>query len=485
MRLRCLALAQILALAGICGAAEYSIEVEGKALRVRVVLKSGSSDEFRMPAWSPGDYRIVNFGKGIRDVHFYRAGRAVEAVQGDDPNQWRISGEADSVAYTVPATGPGIFSENLRITPNELFMHGPAALGYFVGHTSEEQELSVKPYPSQDTAIQTSLDSLSGRAWSFRANDYDSLVDAPLVMGSELRVRSFTIYGKEHRVVAFGKAAGVEMEGFVKLGLALAEQAKRVFGELPYKRYLFLLDFGGPGGGLEHADSARLAMWPGSTAESAAGFLAHEYFHCFNVKRIRSKPLGPFDYAKPAVTGALWWLEGVTDYYAEVFTFRAGYQSREEFFAGLSEEARGLLRRPARLKVSADESSRRVWEANNSTGYGGLDYYQKGKLIGLCLDIAIRTGSKGARSLDDVMAALFRECKAGSPGFEEGRIRELCIQFGGDELGPLYDRCVMKAEELPLAEMLPLIGMQWNGGITDDPGAGDRARALRAAYPSR
>lgn len=469
-------------------AAVYELKASAaeQSVTVQLTLPESTATEFRMPAWSPGDYRIVNFGGRLKNVRFSLDGKYVDgAKMSADANVWFVTTGADTVTYTVPAGDPGIFSENLRVTEQEVFVHGPAVFGYFVGHALEAHELGVALHPDPRATIECSLDQTSegpGRI-VLTAPDYDTLIDAPFAMGSNLKVKEFLAHGKPHRVVAFGRAGNVDLDGLADVGAKIASQCYALFGEIPTKRYIYLYDFGGPGGGLEHADSARMAMWPGLTPRNASSYIAHEYFHLYNVKRIRAKPLGPFDYTKPAITGSLWWLEGVTDYYAEVLTHRAGLQSRDTLLDTLSDEMRSFRRDPARLKTSADESSRRVWEADNSAGFG-IGYYQKGKLIGWCLDLAVRAESLNKRSLDDVMTTLYNECKGGKPGFSEGRIRELAVQFGSEAVGPIYDRCVLQAVELPIEELLAKVGLQWKDGkVTVNAQASETARAIGLNWP--
>ncbi|MER3466572.1 MAG: hypothetical protein C4340_05495, partial [Armatimonadota bacterium] len=180
----------------------------------------------------------------------------------------------------------------------------------------------------------------------------------------------------------------------------------------------------------------------------------------------------------PAVTGSLWWLEGVTDYYAEVLLLRAGIITPEEF---LSEIGRALNIARRSRSVSLDESSRRVWEANNSAGYG-INYYSGGKAVGALLDLAIRAATDGARSLDNVLLALYKETGGAKPGFAEGRIRELCVQFGGPSVGEVYDRCVMQAVPLPLDDILSKVGLEFSSRLSRAPGVNASAAALLEAW---
>lgn len=414
-----------------------------------------------MPAWAPGDYRIVHFGKYLSDVRFMKAGSVVSAEKdASDPNLWRIPEGADEVRYKIVRVPSGIFSENLRVTPSEFFAQWPALLGWLDGTAKEKQTLKVRRLTPNDR-VEVALERLPGEGdyFVFQASDYDALLDAPLVMGANLQVAEFVVYGKPHAIVGFGRNVPALSE-YASICSRFIGAAARLFGELPYDRYLFLIDFNGPGGGLEHKNSARLAIPSGVPPRAVASFLAHEYFHAFNVKRIRAKPLGPFDYTKPAVTGSLWWLEGVTDYYAEVLLLRSGILEPEEF---LDEIGRTMNRASRSRSVSLDESSRRVWEANNSSGYG-VDYYTGGKAVGALLDLAIRSGSNGRHSLDDVMLSLYKETSGDKPGFSEGRVRELCVQFGGEKVGEIYDQCVLKTGPLPLDAVLSPMGLTMRSG---------------------
>ncbi|GIV03507.1 MAG: hypothetical protein KatS3mg015_2337 [Fimbriimonadales bacterium] len=449
------------------------------AVTVRIQV-SRPSTEFRMPAWAPGDYRIVNFGKYISHVRFQRDGSPVLGQKDTkDVNLWRIPDGADEVQYSIERVPPGLFSENLRVTRNEFFAQWPALLGWFEGAANEKHVLKVRRLTREDR-VEVALERLPGEGeyFVFTAPDYDALLDAPLVMGPNLEVAEFVVYGKPHAIVGFGRNVP-NLTGYVQICSRFIGAAARLFGELPYNRYLFLIDFNGPGGGLEHRDSSRLAIPSGIPPRAVASFLAHEYFHAFNVKRIRSKPLGPFNYTKPAVTGALWWLEGVTDYYAEVLLLRSGVIEPDEF---LDQIGRAITRASRSRSVSLDESSRRVWEANNSSGYR-VDYYTGGKAVGALLDLAIRRASEGKHSLDDVVLALYKETANGKPGFAEGRIRELCVQFGGEKVGEIYDECVMKAGPLPLNDVLPAVGLELRSGeLVRAAAVGDREREILESW---
>lgn len=468
-----------------CLSATYQVSINQSAgtATVRVLLDSAEKLDFRMPAWAPGDYRIVNFGKRLSNISFFQGDKPVAPMPTDDPNRFIPAEAVDGIEYTV-RQARGIFAEDLRIRQGEVVWNGPAVFGYFDGHQNEQHKLFLKKI-SEISKVEVALDPISADSgWvGFQAQNYDDLVDAPLVMGDSLEIRVFTLFGKEHRLVAFGRNQGVELSQIEKVMRPVVESAERLFGGLPYKNYRFLIDFDGGSSGLEHANSAYIAISRRITANDAAPLLAHEYFHAWNVKRIRSKPLNPFDYTKPAITGALWWLEGVTDYYADLLCYRAGLITRLELIDGFSSLLRGQTN-PARFMVSAEESSKRVWEANNSRGFGGVDYYSRGKAIAIGLDIAIRNSSNGIHSLDDVIVALNRECKDGRVGFSESRIKELCVFFGGPALSEIYDQAVNRAGAIPLELMFANSGFTWNNGfLIENESATPLQKAIANSFP--
>lgn len=468
-------------------AADYTFEplVEAGNGKVTVKLASGEAKAFRMPAWAPGDYQLFNYGEMIESIDFRKKGASVQSEKGTDPNLWTLPEGADEVVYTVKPSR-GNFSPNLRVRPDHFFVSPPGVLGWFEGDEKNKHRLhlSITPEGARVHSSLTKLRSAKSGFETFEAPNYDELIDAPFVVGTAVKSESFTTRGKDLSVVAFNQIANADLAGFVRVGKLAAEACHDLFGELPFPNYIFFCDFGGGGGGLEHLNSTRLGLGARSTGEGATGLIFHEFFHLYNVKRIREKPLGPFDYTKPAQVKTLWWLEGVTDYYASVLAHRVGLETRAQFLGDMSGSLMSFGRNPNRLRISAEEASLRVWEARGSYGYGGVNYYEKGRLIGICLDLAIRGQTGGKKSLDDVIRTLYEETKGDKPGYEEARIRALCIQYGGPELGRIYDVSVKQATELPIAEVAKMCGLNWSGaGFAPDPMASAEAQAIGAAWP--
>lgn len=439
--------------------AKYILEPLPDSGEVRITIELDSpSGAFHMPAWAPGDYRIVNFGSNVKNISFTLKNESVLSRQSTTQNSWIIPDSADRVTYTVSNTGPSFFTENVWVTQDEAFFEGPAIFGYFDANKDTQHELHIKPHTANGKSY-CALDNKQNSENIYVAPDYERLIDSPILVSNKASTREFIVAGKLHYIVAFRNPNSINISNFEAVCTSIVNTTYAIFNELPYKRYIFFFDVGGSGGGLEHADSARMAIPRNIRAKDTATFIAHEFFHAFNVKRIRPAVFTPFDLSKPAVTASLWWLEGVTSYYAEAICYRAGINTKQEMLNSLSWTLSSVINNSARTRITIEESSLKVWEASNSAGYGGINYYESGTYAGLILDAAIRGGSNGKNSLDDVLVALYKESNGGKIGFKEDRIKELCVIYGGSQLGVLYDMLLRSTQPFIGNDYLNKIGL--------------------------
>lgn len=450
------------------------------ALAVEMQIPLSPAEEsvrVQMPVWSPGDYHIQNHGLYVRNMRAYAGDDPDSAltVTQEDPGTYRIACRGRRtvrIQYRVPNTPPGFFSENVRIVPERgyAFVNGPAALMYVVGRKDHPATIRFLLTPGWKVEIPLPVRAdTQGTGPTFVASNYDELIDSPFVIAREdaLTTRDFSLEGKKHRAVFFGnRSSDLDPDAWIPMLERIAQAQSRIMGGLPYPFYYYFFDVNGRGGGLEHANSARMSV--GTRPERSTGLVAHEFFHLWNGKRIRPKVLGPFDYIHPPRTRNLWFVEGVTEYYANVSLRRAGLMDEQKFLQHWATAIYWYQQNPARLKVTAEESSLRVWEASNSTGYGGLSYYQKGELIGLCLDLKIRHVTRNRRSLDDVMRELFRRTRPPGPGYEEDEIREVLNQVAGQDLSAFYNLLARSTQEMPFAECLGYAGLDIQGRVRPD-----------------
>ncbi len=454
-------------------------------------LQTATGDiSLQMPVWCPGDYHVQNFGKYVQNLQAVytldnpQTASQTRPVTHPDANTWVVNVGFKplqpahiTVSYDLPQMPPGYFSENVELSEHYAFVNGASALLYLSGGKELPVALTVHlpdgwkaETPLPTVAIpnpQHAFPQLPVKAADvrFAAPDYDTLADSPLVMADQTAMQTYDLSADRttptlYRAVYFGSTGPVPnaaAQDDVLMRLARAEN--RIMGGPPTPRYDFFFEVGGRGGGLEHLNACRLPLRAGSDPQRFAPFVAHEFFHQWNVKRIRPYVLGPFDYVHPPHTRNLWFAEGVTEYYAHIATRRAGLYTTEQFLAHWRRAIARMQRNPARLKVTADQASLDVWEAGGSEGSGGLSYYDKGELIGLCLDLKIRHVTQNRKSLDDVMRALLQKGGLPRPGYGEDELRDTVNRVAGQDLSEFYNLLARSTQEMPFAECLSYAGL--------------------------
>jgi predicted metalloprotease with PDZ domain len=416
-------------------------------VRLRCELPPADSVEFRMPAWTPGYYGLFDYAGNVRQLAAADGDGRTLTVEKSGSNAWTVrTGRAARIelTYDVLATNPFVanaFLDETRgyITPGALFVYVPGELRRPVTVTIE-----LNPAWS---AVATGLDPVPGApAHTFAAADFDVLYDSPILMGNLEFLPAFEIQGVPHRFV--GHALGeFDRRQFVDDLRAMVEAGIAIIGDIPYKHYTFLGI--GPGrGGIEHANSAAVSF--SGIGPDRAGrlrtlaFLAHEYFHLYNVKRIRPIALGPFDYDRPNVTNMLWVSEGFTAYYEYLMLARSGLMTQQELLDALSRTIAACENNPGRLFQSVTASSRETWTQGPFGRGGGLrktiSYYDKGAALGLLLDLRIRGATKNRRSLDTVMRTLYgRYYKQLGRGWTDEEFRRACEEAAGTGLAEIFE----------------------------------------------
>lgn len=448
----------------------YRVEphVTEKTYRVEITIPRNHELTVRlqMPVWMPGAYFVGNFATNVSDVVATDPAKHPLRLFHPDPNTWEVAANgATTVSFSYTVKNADL--EAVSGTPRRGHISGPRTYMYVVGRKTEPVALELKtPDNAKLWNVITSLDPTDSKqpagAARYKAPGYDVLADAPVEMG-DFADEQFVSGGKPHHVVMYGDYSTTDRAKLTDYCKRIADTEIEFFGVAPFHRYIFQFRCAsGPGrgaGGLEHLGSTEIST-VSQVEDRVRSVIAHEYFHLWNVKRIRPFVLGPFNYVDPPHTANLWWSEGVTSYYGDLLSERGGLNSRDQYLKHLSDTIGLLQNNPARLTASADESSLRVWDANNSVGFGGLSYYTKGELVGLCLDLKIRQLTNGAHSLDDVMRALFAQVKQGDgPGFQEDDIKKTVNRIAGADLSAFYDSVARSTDELPFAECLQYVGL--------------------------
>lgn len=423
-----------------------------------------------IPTWTPGWYQIMPFSQGISDLQAEGERGERLSVQPVNHYSWRVETAGSQrvrLRYRVRASDEGLGFFGVAMGEHHAYINGAATFVYEMDSKKVPHEVRFQlptgwqVATAMDFVAQSERRPFGDKDDTFVAPNYDELIDSPIQMG-RFEVRDFRARGVPMRVVFASESGNIlcNMERVATDFQRIAEVGMDLFGGAPFKRYLFLVHLSGRGfgGGLEHLNSTVLNV-PDRRDLNINGLAAHEYFHAWNVKRIRPKVLGPFDYTQPVRTKALWWCEGVTDYYASVLLVRAGLIGDRAFWQDMEREMQTLENNPARERVSAEEASWNVWEGNGM-GYGGLSYYNKGKVVGFLLDVYIRGVTGNRKSLDDVMRFLMERYAYPLPGFEEDGILQAINRVIARDVSDLYRRMVQSTEPLPYDEILPYAGFR-------------------------
>jgi predicted metalloprotease with PDZ domain len=433
--------------------------------------------DFKMPAWTPGYYRIMDYAKNVLNFHAQDGAGNSLVWKKIAKNNWQVeSGEsaAITVSYDVYAFRRSVadsFLDDRRafIAPAGVFMHVEDQIDHPVTVTFELNKTGDR--------ISTGLEPVGGGRNTFYAPDFDMLYDCPVLIGSQ-EILTFEVQGIPH-VIAAENLGPFDRDKFVADIKRIVESAVRFIGEIPYRHYTFIMMDQG-GGGLEHLNSmavfSNFSGW--SDPRSYKGwlsFIAHEYYHLYNVKRIRPIALGPFDYDRENYTTMLWVSEGFTVYYEYLILRRAGLLSREDFFEQVQRYIGSYENRPGHLFQSAAESSFDTWmkffDRNENSANTTISYYDKGAALGLLLDLKIRHESKNRKSLDEVMKTLYEKFyKEKKRGFTDLEFREECEAAAGCRLPEIFDDYVVTVKEIDYPKYFAYAGLEIDVTPKEQPG---------------
>ncbi len=382
--------------------------------------------ELVMPSWTPGSYMIREYARHVQDFAAECDGHAARWRK-TAKDIWRIeSPMGGRVRATYKVYAHDLTVRTCHLDGTHGFANGAAVFMYVAGRAQDPLSLEVTvPFRWQ---VATGLESQGGgnNIFRFRARDFDELVDCPIECGTH-RVVPFDVQGTPHRIALWGRGNEDETTLADDVG-AIATAEREFFGGLPFRQYTFIVHLAGGRGGLEHRNSAVFLVdpWGFRARESYERFLelvAHEYFHVWNVKRIRPQPLGPFDYRGENHTRQLWSMEGVTSYYERRFMLAAGLYGPDRFLEKIAEDAASLQAQPGRAHQSLEAAGFDAWikfyRPDENAANSSVSYYLKGSLVATLLDLEIRALSSRAKCLDDVVKHLWHQATLDDSGFAE------------------------------------------------------------------
>jgi predicted metalloprotease with PDZ domain len=432
-----------------------------------------------MPTWTPGSYLQREFERNVQDFAADDAGKPLLWAKTDKAT-WRITtGASAGAPKTIRAT--------YRVYANELATqtsHLDATHAYFNGAsifmyvpTAKDRPHRLKIVPPSPTWRITSPLALEPDAdgW-FTATDYDRLVDSPTEVGTH-RLLEFKVRDKIHRVAIWGDFQGDENK--IKTDLAkIVEEDAKMFGGLLYDHYTFIVGVQpGIGGGTEHV-SANVSLTTPAAFKNDTDYKkflhleSHEYFHNWNVKRIRPLALGPFDYQHENYTHGLWVSEGFTDYYGNLIMHRAGLTTVAEYLEDLGKVLAGYEQTPGRLVQSAESASFDAWikqyRPDENSPNSVMSYYTRGDILAVLFDIEIRTRTGGRKSLDDVMRLLLEKYGLPKPGFTDTELKTSFETVAGTDLTDFWKKYVSGTDAIDFAGYLAKMGLTLTKGYVKD-----------------
>ena len=422
--------------------------------------------DFRKPVWMPGYYQIMEYPGNVRNFSVTSSGKPLPFTK-TNSNTWRvISGKTSSLTVKYEVFSDRKFVANNYLDATHAYIVPAATFMYICGKINVLVNVTVVPYSSWRN-IATGLERTEKNSNSFTAPDFDILYDCPLLVGNLEELPSFTIDGINHRFIAYNPGDFNRQE-FMSALEKTVKAAINIIGDIPYDEYTFI-GIGPGAGGIEHLNNTTVSF-SGRRLESPEGlkgmlkFLAHEYFHHYNVKRIRPYELGPFDYSREARTNLLWVSEGLTVYYEYLIVRRAEIINDEELFSSLEGDINAYENDPGREYQSLVQASYQTWSegpfGNKLPGPDrSISFYNKGSVVGLILDLAIRNATQNEKSLDDVMRHLyFTYYKKLGRGFTDAEFQQACEEIAGISLSNEFEY-VYTMRELDYSKYLSFAGL--------------------------
>lgn len=425
-------------------ATEHLLQVE-----MQFDPKGKSISEFKLPNWTTGYYQLMNYSKDLKDFTVNSFTDPNVSWKKNAANHWQINsnGKPFTIRYTI-------FSNRRFVAANyvdeEFAYLSPAGVFlYPVNELDRSSIIEVQPHASWNR-VATGLEQVKDKKFTYISPDFDILYDSPFLLGSKLEdLNSFYVKLIPHHFTGY-KMGDFDKKTFIEDLTKIVRSAADIIGEIPYKHYNFLA-IGPGGGGIEHLNSTSIAFSGQGLDNSRAAkirmynFLAHEYFHHYNVKRIRPIELGPFDYDKGSRTHMLWVSEGLTVYYEFLVLRRANISTRQELLQSVQQNIVSHEAKPGKLFQTLAQAS---WETWSDGPFGRtedevnktISYYDKGPVVGAMLDFRIRHETNNEKSLDDVMRKLYYEYyKEKKRGFTEAEFKKVCEQVTGRRLDDFFE----------------------------------------------
>ncbi len=466
---------------------------------------TAKSLDFQMPKWSPGRYAVFDFAKNVQEFQAYTTNCSVRSdarsavncqvstfpVKRVDDQTWRVQTQgAQKLTVSYKVFGNDLSGTFSQLDSRHANYNGGSIFMYVVNHKPDPVRLVIQP-PANWRIINGRMDRSDQREWQFP--NYDVMIDTPTEIAPDWTEDQFQVDGKRYHVIvhSFGDEGG-KRAGLVRDIEKIVRAETAMWGPPEFESYTFLIHFAADdhsGDGMEHLTSTQI-IEPGALGEEGVygdtlDTVAHEFFHVWNVKRLRPVELGPWDFTRAVSTRGLWVAEGITNYYGHMMMRRAGLWDDTALLRRESQTITGIENAPGSHLMTAEDSSlsapflddaphaQRTNLQNTS-----ISYYPKGEVIGLVLDLMIRGRTNGKASLDDVMRRMYDEFYLKSPnasyylrgrGYATEDFERVASEVGDFDLGGFFRRYVRGVEVLPYDEALAYLGLHLTREVARQP----------------
>lgn len=437
-----------------------------------VMQMDGCASEFldvKMPVWIPGSYMIREFPRFVDVFEAFDKNGKKLAAEKVDKNTWRIQSSGVTnikVHYQVYA-----FELSVRtsfVDEEHAFLNGSSIFMFVEAYLKNPVTVTIVPEPSWKV-ISVALDRINeNNPWKLKADNFDELVDAPFEIGNHM-VFSFIAAGVPHEVAMFGEG-NFDVDRLKKDMARIVVECTAVFGSHPCKKYVFFIhNLPNGGGGLEHKNSTAIQVnkWGYTNSATYVGFLslvAHEYFHLWNVKRLRPVPLGNFDYSEENYTNLLWLAEGFTAYYDDMIVYRCGFTEETEYLRTIAGSMSYCNNQMGAAYQSLAESSIDAWikyyRSYENSSNASVSYYTKGSVVGALLDMEIINATDGNRTLDDFMRSMYQEFYVkNDKAFTQEDVMKMVEKLTRKNMDSFFKEAVNSTVPLPMDIVLSGLGL--------------------------
>jgi predicted metalloprotease with PDZ domain len=448
----------------------HYVEVEAT-----VPTEGRAAIELVMAVWTPGSYLVREYARHVEGLTARTPEGQILSVEKSRKNRWRIqTGQASLILVTYRVYGREMSVRTNWVEDGFALLNGAPTFLTLVENSLRPHEVTLVLPEGWRTTITGLPAAPGGEAHHYRAVDFDTLVDSPILAGNPA-VYTFEVDGKPHYLVNEGEGGLWDGPRAARDVEQIVRAHRHMWGFLPYEKYVFFNMITEAGGGLEHHNSTILmtSRWHARVRKDYLnwlGLVSHEFFHVWNVKRLRPIELGPFDYENEVYTKNLWIAEGVTSYYTELGLRRAGLCTQEEFLERLSGDIERLQTTPGRLVHPLEMASYDAWiklyRNDENSPNTTISYYLKGAVVAFLLDVKIQVATGGARCLDDMLRLAYAHY-AGERGFTREEFRAMAQEVAGVDLSAWFRSVLETTDELDYTEALEWFGLRFK----TEPGA--------------